>query len=55
MIDERTYLDTYKALPPFHRTIAYWQNENDLEILNRLNPEIRELAEEIINAAGSES
>ena len=36
------------VLEPFVRAVEYWQRGKDAEVLDRLNPEVREIVEEII-------
>jgi hypothetical protein len=36
------------VLEPFARAVEYWQSDEDAEVLDRLNPEVREVVEQII-------
>jgi len=36
------------VLEPFAKAVEYWQKDKDAEVLDRLNPEVREIIEEII-------
>jgi hypothetical protein len=40
-----------EALAPFVHAVEYWQKGEDLEVLDRLNPEVRSLVEDIIRGA----
>jgi tetratricopeptide (TPR) repeat protein len=42
--DELAFLD------PFVKAVEYWQKGKDAEVLDRLNPEVRKLVEEIVGA-----
>ena len=35
-------------LEPYVKAVEYWQKGRDAEVLDRLNPEVRELVEQII-------
>ena len=48
MIRERGLERVLAALEPFAKAVEYWQKGGDAEVLERLNPEMREIVEEII-------
>jgi hypothetical protein len=37
-----------EALAPIEAAVEYWQREGDEAVLERLNPEVREITEEIV-------
>jgi hypothetical protein len=48
MMKERGMNDELALLAPFDKAVEYWQKGKDEEVLDRLNPEVRELVEQII-------
>lgn len=47
--------DLLGVLEPFRVAVEYWQKDSDPEVLDRLNPEVRELVEAIISGKGTEA
>lgn len=48
-------LDEYaELLEPFRIAVEYWQRDRDAEVLDRLNPEVRELVEDVIERGEQE-
>ena len=42
-------------LEPFAKAVEYWQKGRDAEVLDRLNPEMREIVEQIIRGEGGDN
>ena len=51
LLHERGLKDEAELLTPFTIAAEYWENGDDAEVLDRLNPEVRKLVEQIIEAA----
>ncbi|HEX9655171.1 MAG TPA: hypothetical protein VGA99_15800, partial [bacterium] len=49
LIAEQVFID------PFRIALTYWEKGKDAEVLDRLNPEVREIVEQIIRNAESPS
>lgn len=52
-IQKKSFFNEEEFLLPFQYAIDYWLNNNNEEILDRLNPELREIVEQIIFAKNS--
>jgi tetratricopeptide (TPR) repeat protein len=48
MMKKRDMNDELALLAPFDRAVEYWQKGKDEEVLDRLNPEVRKLVEQIV-------
>lgn len=55
MMRERSMADELEMLMPFAKAVEYWQKGKDEEVLDRLNPEIREMVEKIIQGTPESS
>ncbi|PKN61280.1 MAG: hypothetical protein CVU57_30225 [Deltaproteobacteria bacterium HGW-Deltaproteobacteria-15] len=51
MMEERSMTYELGLLMPFAKAVEYWQKGKDEEVLDRLNPEIREMVEKIIHGS----
>jgi tetratricopeptide (TPR) repeat protein len=49
LMDNRKMVDELALLSPFASAIEYWQKGKDEEVLDRLNPEVRQLVEKILS------
>jgi hypothetical protein len=52
MIKERNLMDIYELLTPFAKAVDFWKEKDEnkrAEILDTLNPELRQIVEEIIH------
>ena len=50
ILEKRKLRDIKEILEPFNIAATYWIKKNDPEILDRLNPEVREIVEKIIGS-----
>jgi tetratricopeptide (TPR) repeat protein len=48
ILNEKSFEEEVELLSPFAIASEYWQKNEDAEVLDRLNPEVREIVEEII-------
>ena len=48
MMKNRGLNDELELLAPFDWAVEYWQKGKDEEVLDRLNPEVRKLVEQIV-------
>jgi Tfp pilus assembly protein PilF len=56
MMKKRDMNDELALLTPFDKAVEYWQKGKDEEVLDRLNPEVRKLVEQIIrNPSGGKT
>jgi hypothetical protein len=46
---ERGMEEELATLEPFAKAVEYWQKGKDAEVLDRLNPEVRRIVEQIVN------
>ncbi len=55
ILEERGMTDELALLVPFAHAVEYWRKGKDMEVLDRLNPEVRELVEAIIRKGEKKS
>ena len=48
ILHEQQDEDELKLLFPIAKVYEYWQSNEDAEVLDRLNPEVREVVEDIL-------
>ncbi|HIE53476.1 MAG TPA: hypothetical protein EYP85_17120 [Armatimonadetes bacterium] len=52
LLEREGFTDEVELLAPFRYAVEYWRRGRDMEVLDRLNPEVRTVVEDIVKGRG---